>query len=835
MTAMHDRIRAGLERLFQQHRVVFWYDAKRELREAYESVALDGVEKIEPRGREFGLKHRMLREAPQQRFLLYVEGPPPEDRENWLLDVELAHGVFRTDQTAVWLAELGLGLEFGPLVDEHTEFFRAARRRESLHALIEERESRRSLRLKLCAVCAASEPRLDSVLEHLLQELTEGGEARVRLLERCGLSEFLWDELERAFGYRSDAPGLRDFAVELFKSTHAAGTDGIPALNAEARVFLNRWKDSRTFHGAFEALSQECAEVLGIEQDVAGRNLADLVELDHFRVIDQRLVHGLAAAVAGRTLPADQVAAWVRRRRMTHWFPEFEHLYEAVDAGAQFLAVLGEAHLVATGVAEGVERYATSWYRVDQLYRRFVHHARRSNQPSVLGALADEIENRYVNGFLVPVNNAWSGAIEAAGAWKAAAVTLQRDLFARKVQPVLSRGHKICVVASDALRYEVADELLGRIRQEDRYLADLAPALAMLPSYTQLGMAALLPNRELRIAGDDSGTVFVDGRDSRGLANRKKILEAEAGVRVTAARAEEFLALQKRDARALLRDHDLVFIYHNRIDAVGDTRDTEERVFEAADEAVHELVTLVKKLYGANATNVLVTADHGFLFQRRALDDADFSSCQVEGDEILVRDRRFVLGHGLRRADGLLHFDSEAVGLTGDVEVAIPRSINRLRQKGSGSRYVHGGASLQEVVIPVLSISKTRQSDVIPVEVEILKGATSMITAGQLSVSFYQAQGVTDKVRPRVLRAGIYTESGALISDRHDLVFDVESDDARERETRVQFVLGREADEANGQEVLLKLEERHEGTSHFREYKTARYLLRRSFTSDFDF
>ena len=52
---------------------------------------------------------------------------------------------------------------------------------------------------------------------------------------------------------------------------------------------------------------------------------------------------------------------------------------------------------------------------------------------------------------------------------------------------------------------------------------------------------------------------------------------------------------------------------------------------------------------------------------------------------------------------------------------------------------------------------------------------------------------------------------------------------------QVRFVLTRKADEANGQEVILRLEEKHAGTSHYKEYKSLRYLMRRSFTSDFDF
>jgi len=357
----------------------------------------------------------------------------------------------------------------------------------------------------------------------------------------------------------------------------------------------------------------------------------------------------------------------------------------------------------------------------------------------------------------------------------------------------------------------------------------------MLPSYTQLGMAALLPNKELTLANNDTGTVLVDGLSSQGTVNRIKILNQAISQRGTAVKAEGFMALNKEDSRALLRDHDVVYIYHNRIDATGDKRETEERVFEAAEETLQELIRLIKKLTGANANNLLVTSDHGFIYQNRAIDESDFADVDAEGDQILFYDRRFVLGLGLKETPSLRKFKSTELGLVGDVEVQIPKSINRLRLKGSGSRFVHGGASLQEVLIPILKINKKRQSDISAVDVDILRGASSVITSGQLAVALYQAQPAADKVQPRTLIAGIYTQAGDLISDSHELTFDLSSDNPRERELQVRFVLTRKADEANGQEVILRLEEKHPGTSHYKEYKSLRYLIRRSFTSDFDF
>ena len=110
-----------------------------------------------------------------------------------------------------------------------------------------------------------------------------------------------------------------------------------------------------------------------------------------------------------------------------------------------------------------------------------------------------------------------------------------------------------------------------------------------------------------------------------------------------------------------------------------------------------------------------------------------------------------------------------------------------------------------------------------------------MISAGQVAVVLYQAEPVTEKHHGRTLRGGIYSLSGELISDSHDMSFDLTSPNPREREMPIRFVLSRKADEFNGQQVVLRLEELVEGTSHFREYKSLRYTIRRSFTSDFDF
>ena len=832
---MSNRISQALTKLFERHRVVFWYDTKQELRSDFDSVAIPDVDKREIANNEYGLKYRILREAPEQKFLLYKEGPQPEDLDNWLLDVQLAHGEFRTDQVAIWLSELELGLEFAEVAQAHAEFFQAIKRKESLKKLLKPDDTAGQLRLKMLAVCAGSEPRMDSVVETLLQQLAEERDDGIRLIERCGLDSFLWEQLTRFYGYEASEPSLRDFVIELFKSCYAMGTDGDVKLTGDALVFLKRWKDSRQFEQGFETLSAECAEVLGIEQDLGKRDFRDLVELDYFRLIDQKIISDLVRAVVGRTVTSGDVALWVRQRRQGHWYGEFRHLYEAIEFAARFIQMLGEARLTMDSLSDGVQRYSRSWYQLDQLYRKFTYHVRMSGQASLMGNLSEQVENLYSNNYLLKLGDGFQVHVDAAPRWEAYPVVQQKAFFEHWVRLYLRKDKRICVIISDAMRYEIGDELLGLIRQEDRYSAELEPALSTLPSYTQLGMAALLPNKSLAIADNDTGTVLVDGQSSQGTVNRTKILQAALDERGQAVKAEDFMQLNREDSRELLKGNDVLYIYHNRIDHTGDKMHSEGQAFEAAEQTLGDLIRLIKKLTAANANNLLITADHGFIYQNRELDESDFLGDAVSGDDIRYRDRRFVLGKGLSASPAFHNFSSEQLGLDGDMEVQIPKSINRLRLKGSGSRFVHGGASLQEVVIPILKVNKKRQSDVSAVEVDILRGASSVITSGQLAVTLYQSGPVTEKVQPRHLRAGIYTQSGELISDSHELSFDLTSENPRERELQVRFVLSRKADEANGQEVFLKLEEQHAGTSHYKEYKSLRYLMRRSFTSDFDF
>lgn len=828
-----DRITLSLNKIFETHRIVFWYDVKKELRSDYETVAISDVEKVEVRNNHFYIKHLVLRERPDQKFLLYFESERPADKDNWLLDVELAYGEFRSDRSSIWLGELGLGYEFANLMSEHEEFFKNNKLRAELVKLIDRSEkSDDEVRLKMLAVCSSTDPRVDSLMEELLKELSIEKTAKFDLIKASGLESYLWRLLESSYAYRSPRPSLKDFAFELFKSAFQMGVAKSCVLNHEAVIFIKRWKNNRHQTEAFEKLSAVCERDLDIENAINRFSLKELSDVDYFQIIDKKILRDLINDLANKTISPQDCLNYISNRKSTHWYKELGDIYEAVHHAAHFFRLLDEVNLVMLSIQDGVKKYTDNWYKVDLNYRKFIYYVRKSAQTTLLAPLIEQIENLYTNRFLLPLGNLWQEQIDSCSNWDSSSYTSQRKFYTKWIAPVVEKNNKIYVIISDALRFEVGMELRNRIMQMDRYEVEIESALTVLPSYTALGMAALLPHKEIGLNSDKIETVLVDGQNSAGIPNRGKILSEATKGKGAAISKEELMKMNIDQSRDLARANDVVYVYHDEIDNAGKSEDP---VFTAVESTFDSLIALVKKLANANANRIIITADHGFIYQDKEIEESDFLSETTIHGEVLRRDRRFLIGKNLSTTGSYKVFSSADLNLVGDITVAIPKSINRLRLKGSSIRFVHGGATLQEIVIPILDIKKKRESDLKNVSIDIISSSSSVITTGQLAVAFYQTQPISNKERPLVVRAGLYYKE-TLLSDVHELTFDFTSTDPREREKRVQFILSKEANSYNNAEVELRLHEKIKDTERFEKiHKTVKYTLRRSINSDFDF
>lgn len=343
--------------------------------------------------------------------------------------------------------------------------------------------------------------------------------------------------------------------------------------------------------------------------------------------------------------------------------------------------------------------------------------------------------------------------------------------------------------------------------------------LCVQPSYTQLGMAALLPHRVLSYE-KQSAEVFADGVSTQGTANRTKILQT-AVPKSTAIKAEEFLTECNKD---WVKDYDLVYIYSNTIDKVGDALATETQVFKATEDEMDKIVRIVKAIRDANGYNILITADHGYIYQNETLDETDFTDFKAQGGTCFIENRRFVIGTGLWDGNGAKTWKSEDVGVKAGVDIQICKGINRIRKQGSGTRFVHGGSMPQEVAVPVLHVNVKKKTDVKSVDVDIL-GKQSRITQMSQSVKFYQTEEATDKVKGMTLRLGFYTSGGEIISDSVTLTFDSTSADSQQREQKHTFKFKNVISKLNGQTVTLRMERQVDNTTQFAPYREEEYKV----------
>jgi hypothetical protein len=258
-------IEKSLQNAFSRHRIVVWYNPVAEWQDDFRKLVFDEVEKVIVNNTEFSVKYRVLIQEPKRKFLLYIPSARPLDEENWLLDVLLANYEFRSDKISLYLQEIGLPPEFKDLADEHQPFFARAERREQLKQRLQKDDDARTVLRRMLAVCVGSpDDALESILLQLCHRLADAElvDPVDEALSPSCLQEAFWEELERTFGYSSDQPTLLDFVIEVFRKN--APLDQPSRLNAQAVVFVSRWKDSGRYHKAFRALSARIGQMPNI-------------------------------------------------------------------------------------------------------------------------------------------------------------------------------------------------------------------------------------------------------------------------------------------------------------------------------------------------------------------------------------------------------------------------------------------------------------------------------------------------------------------------------------------------------------------------------------------
>ena len=831
------KIQEGLSRLFENHKVIIWYDETEDFRDEWKALELSGVNKVEVNNSEFAVKHMIHIEKPNEKFLLYIPYTRPDNKDNWLLDLELSNYLFHTDREAMILQELDLPISLRTWVKPHLDFFKSKDRISRFNLVKEESDDEHKLSLRLLQVVLDAESIAlgDLVTEYAELFVLDKSDDIEKELNRFGLQEIFWNEVELKYEYKSNGVSIYNLLLEMFQKSFSPLSDKAK-VNHNAEVLVSRWKDLKSFEVTFRKLSEKVEKDLRINELLDRLTLTEIVDDDSFETIDKQIIKELVERIVSYSISLSELESIIKKRKSKFWASEYSSFYSALETGLKLIeSVKKYENIEIKDYTDGFKQYTSKWYTIDQYYREFIQYYREVKQNRVLSSLYALVHKIYSNSWLFNLSNKWQQLIDESDGWYNGEFA-QTNFFERVVNKYFraKSNSKLFVIISDGFRYECGKILNDYLNEENRFISNLDYQITNLPSYTQLGMASMLPHKKLSFG--EGVSVIVDGISSQGLNNRIKILQEKSGYRATAVLAENLMHMNTKsdEAKQLVQEHDLIYVYHNRIDTMGDDTTTEDKVIEASKEEIAFLIDVVKKIANMNGTNMIITADHGFIYQNEVLDESDFSDGEISG-EIDKGDRRFIIGNNLEHNQNLFKLSARELNIDSDKEILIPKGFQRLRKQGSGSRYVHGGATLQETVVPILSVSKKRVDTVQKVDVDILNKTNNRITTNIHTVKFYQMQPVSEGFIARTVKAYfalIENDVKTAISDSFTFTFDLTSERTEEREVSNRFTISTPLKRSTN--VYLVLEEKVDKSDKWIQISKFPYRLSLLMDNDFD-
>jgi hypothetical protein len=458
---------------------------------------------------------------------------------------------------------------------------------------------------------------------------------------------------------------------DLLRTQHAGAYAGL-ADQAENELQLTI--------ESIDALELGSVDTFRFEERALLRRCGELVrDGDYARVLE---VHAQRAGSFWLLHGVDRQAQW-------------EAMRLAAELGVSADIVESDLGKTPTKVAEWVDRYATSWHALDRAQRLLeAWLPKLDDEPDEIAINA--VRNRYdvtLERLAIGFSDAWQTAN-----WDARAVLQQTSTF-EHVKP--TQG-PVAYFLIDAMRYEMGAELAHRL--EAHAEVSIRPALGVLPSITVMGMAALMPGAAQSYdVVDDGGRLQarVDNNLLPNLQARKKHLAArypgaidiELGELLTSSRK----TLEKKIGKA-----ELIVVRSQDIDMVGEGGSYLARM--VMNTVVDNLVRAVRKVADAGVPRAVIASDHGHLYASREREEA--MRIDAPGGATVELHRRCWIGRGGATPSAAVRVAARSLGNTSDLDFVFPKGCGVFRA-GGDLAFHHGGTSLQELVIPVITVRMT--------------------------------------------------------------------------------------------------------------------------------
>lgn len=406
-----------------------------------------------------------------------------------------------------------------------------------------------------------------------------------------------------------------------------------------------------------------------------------------------------------------------------------------------------------------LNKYRDEYYLIDQLYRQSIECFCKISPTIALYDAVQKVKHNldmHYAKLCNRINLEWMRCVKEAGGMNAVHGLRQQDFYDSLIKGIQK---KVVVIVSDALRYEVAQELIGVLAAR-KHIARLNMGIAMLPTETKFCKPALLPHRSLRLYAEVDGTQNM-GVDDRILDTMDKRSEQVDSYRQGAICVDyETVGKYEQDKNREIFKHPLVYVMHNTIDDKSHSAAAKD-VVDSCRDAINELETLVHKLHETyNVTEVYITSDHGFLFNDQVFEEKDKHKVT---EDTLEKSTRYYLTQSAAAVSGIVKFPlSEVSGMEEDnIYVAVPEGTNRLQAPAGGYSFTHGGASLQELLIPVIISRQERVNTKTPVGVMVLDRNLSL-QASRLRFRLLQTDAVSMKKKARTIKVALYYNDNAV-------------------------------------------------------------------------
>lgn len=813
---------------FYKRRIIVWYDEEREFAEEIGNLELTNAKVLCLTGNNnFVVKKTLAVDEPVQNFLLYNPMSYEKLEDDWILDVELYSEEFRADLIAIWMDEMGIpsSVALRNQVKKYSKFLNAKARREDVVKISDSLDS--PMKLQLAVMASIGEAGRTEPIAIIKSVLKAGLNADDNYLYREFVKyeavDLFWGMVSSITGYNDVDHNLGKLAAHIVltassRTLPAAVFDGLSDFMSENGQFQAYCSDlvSDWIHSddtaSYVTMAETVEEEMHLVKRLSKQSALELADTEVLPSLNSIILSKLMTDIKNEILEPDVIFSIAEKRRSLAWFSNYENYYKGIVALARMEEFYKENaigfHVV--GAKNIWNAYTTDYYKMDTYYRQF-HMSYENSKKAYGGDLQDlftevcnKVERLYSNWFLDGLGQNWSeeAASELEEKGYIDGIDRQEQFYDRKVK---NADNKVYVIISDALRYEVAASLKEELSREMQGKVNLSSMQGIFPTETKFGMAALLPHKELTVELKESDNgkkllkVLTDGQSSES-NNRENILKVSNPESI-AVKAKDLMAVSRAERSELVKGKDVVYIYHDTIDETSHTSET--KVFNACEETISELVTLVRTIVNDfGGINIMITADHGFLYTYSPLTEEAKTEKSEFVHRIVEYARRFAI---LTKGD-----DPEYLlpvkfmeGKT-DYYGYAPRGDIRIKTNaGSGMNFVHGGVSLQEMCVPLIEYKHLRNSskeyqknrekyDTKPVEVTLLS-ANHKVSNMIFSLNFYQKDAVSGNREKAVYDAYFVDNTGKKISDVQKIFADKTSEDVQDRTFRCNFSLKSQA------------------------------------------